>query len=92
MDLKQPKEKLEQADIVTQDDIDLYRTFNSTESSKRSLQHLRTMFFDTPFYNDGEQQPYGTFFHGGEKNVVGYILECLRRAKKQIQIEGAEVL
>ena len=92
MDSKPLNKNLEQAEAITQDDIDMYRTFNSTASARRSLEHLKVLFFDTRFYNDNEQQPYASFYHGGQRDVVGYILECIGRVRKQSQTEmkGAE--
>ena len=83
---------LEQSDTITQEDIDLQRIFNGTESGRRALVHLRELFFDTPFWRQDEEQPYSAFYHGGQRDVVGYILECIKRVNqqkhKEVEIES----
>jgi len=81
--VKETNEQLAQADVVLDEDLNIYVAFNSSPRTKKALATLREKFYDVQCFKSDEQQPYSTFYHEGQRDVVGYILECIARVKRK---------
>ena len=81
--MRETAKQLSQVDVVLDEDINIHVAFNSSPRTKKALQHLREKFYDTQCFKPGEPQPFSTFYHEGQRDVVGYILECIARVKRK---------
>ena len=67
-----------------QEDKILYDAFNKG-SGIAALKILSMYFYEMPSYRPTEPQPYHTFFREGQRDVVGFIKEAIRRCQKEMK-------
>lgn len=65
-----------------QEDKAIYLAFSSP-NGKKALQIMEERYYKRPSYDPNLPQPYHTFFREGQRQVVGFIHECIERIRKE---------
>lgn len=86
MQRKTEEEKQALLDKATKEDLIIGQALCTNE---KAIEILELLFYDRPSYVKGD--PYDTCYREGQRDVVGYLRECVKLYKKRgEQLDGTK--